>query len=140
MDTREKNIETATNMLKFLEQKKLKQFSELFAENGKWVHPYHSGLFPAETTGKKEIYKGIQAAASNFTRIQFPVEEVLPFADPNKVAIKHTGRLELKNGVLYKNDYLAILCFNEQGKILKWIEYYNPIKAAKAFGLMDKIK
>ena len=56
--TREKNIQKALNMLKLLEQKKLKELSELFSENGKWIHPYHSGIFPPETTGPKEIYKG----------------------------------------------------------------------------------
>jgi phenazine biosynthesis protein len=140
METREKNIENALNLLRFLEQRKLREFSSLFSENGKWVHPYHSGLFPAETTGRKEIYNGIQAAAANFTEIQFPVEEVLPFLDPKKVAVKHSGRLVMENGGVYENDYLAILSFDEQGKILEWAEYYNPIKAAKAFGLMDKIK
>jgi ketosteroid isomerase-like protein len=137
---REENIQTSLNLLRFLEKRKLKEFSELFSENGKWIHPYHSGLFPAETKGRKEIYKGIQTGASNFTEIKFPVEKVLPFLDPNKVAVKHTGRLVMKNGGIYENDYLAILSFDEQGKILEWAEYYNPIKAAKAFGLMDKIK
>jgi ketosteroid isomerase-like protein len=138
---RERNIETAQNVFRFLEQRKLKEFSELFAENGKWVHPYNSGLFPAETVGQKEIYKGIKIAASNFDEIKFPIDEILPFEDPNKVAVKLTENLHLKNGNgIYQNNYLAIFIFNEQGKILEWIEYYNPITAAKAFGLMDKIK
>jgi len=137
---REENIQTSLKLLKFIEERKLKEFSELFSENGKWTHPYHSGLFPAETKGRNEIYKGIQNGALNFTEIHFPVEQVLPFLDPNKVAVKHTGRLVMKNGGVYENDYLAILSFDEQGKILEWAEYYNPIKAAKAFGLMDKIQ
>lgn len=136
---REENIQASLNLLRFLEQRKLKDFSELFAENGKWVHPYNSGLFPAEVKGRKEIYEGIKNTAANFTEIQFPVEEVLPFADPNKVAVKHTGRLVWKDGGIYENDYLAILSFDENGKIVEWVEYYNPILAARAFGLMDKI-
>ena len=65
----------------------------------------------------------------------------MPFEDPNRVAVKLTGKLHLKNGSgTYENDYFAIFSFDEQGKILEWIEYYNPITAAKAFGLMDKLK
>ena len=45
-----------------------------------------------------------------------------------------------KRKKLYENGYLAIFTFDEQGKIVKWIEYYNPIVSAKAFGLMNKIK
>lgn len=55
--------------------------------------------------------------------------------------MKHTGRLTMSNGTgLYVNDYLAIFSFDEEGSITEWIEYYNPIIAAKAFGLMDKIR
>jgi ketosteroid isomerase-like protein len=138
---KEQNIEAARNVFRFLEQRKLKEFSELFAENGKWVLPYHSGLFPAEIVGQKEIYKSIQTAAADFDKIQFPIDDILPFEDPNKVAVKVTGKLRLKNGSgTYQNNYFAIFIFNEQGKILEWIDYYNPINAAKAFGLMDKLK
>ena len=138
---KERNIETARKTFRFLEQRRLKEFSELFAENGKWIYPYHSGLFPKETLGQKEIYKGIQTAASNFTKIQFPIDEILPFEDPNKIAVKLTGKLLLKNGSgTYENEYFAIFSFDEEGKIEEWIEYYNPIIAAKAFGLMNKIK
>ena len=105
------------------------------------IHPYHSGLFPAETIGQKEIYKGIQIAATNFNEIHFPIDEILPFEDPKKVAVKLKGKLLLKNGAgTYENDYLAIFSFDEQGKIAEWIEYYNPNTAAKAFGLMGKLK
>ena len=139
--TRERNIETARNAFRFLEQRRFEEFSELFAENGKWIHPYHSGLFPAETVGKKGIYNSLKNAADNFDEIQFPIDEILPFEDPNRVAVKFTGKLNLKNGSgTNENDYFAILSFDEHGKILEWIEYYNPITAAKAFGLMDKIK
>lgn len=81
MVTRENNMQNALKMLRFLEQKKLKELSELFSEKGKWIHPYHSGIFPPETTGPKEIYKNIQTSATNFTEIHFPVDEVLPFLD-----------------------------------------------------------
>lgn len=139
--TREENIETARDFVRFLEQRRLKEFAELFAENGRWIHPYHSGLFPAETVGPKEIYDGIKTAADNFDEIRFPIDEILPFEDPSRIAMKHRGKLKLKNGNgTYENEYFTLFHFDENGKILEWIEYYNPITAAKAFGLMDKIK
>ena len=36
--------------------------------------------------------------------------------------------------------YIKRKDFDEQGKIVEWIEYYNPIISARAFGLIDKIK
>ena len=139
--TRERNIKTARNVFRFFEQGKFKEFSEIIAENGKWIHPYHSGLFAPEVVGKKEILKVFKNMAANFDEIKFPIVEIMPFEDPNRVAVKMTGKLHLKNGGgLYENEYLAIFTFDEQGKIVEWIEYYNPITSARAFGLMDKLK
>ncbi len=139
--TREENIESAKKVLRFLEERRLKEFAELFAENAKWTHPYHSGMFPAETVGKNEIYHGIKSAAVIFDDINFPIDEILPFEDPDRVAVKFHGKHDLKDGSgTYENDYLAIFTFDEQGRISEWIEYYNPVIAAKAFGKMDKIK
>ena len=105
------------------------------------VQPFHSGLFPAETTGREDIYNALKNLADLFDEISLPIEEILPFDDPSKIAVKHSGKLKFKNGKgNYENEYLAILTFNENGKISEWIEYMNPILAAKAFGLMDKIK
>ena len=95
--TLKRNIESARNVLRFLEQRRFKEFSELFAKKGKWIHPYHSGLFPKETIGRKEISEGIQVSASNFTEIQFPINEIFPFEDPKRVAVRFTGKLLLKN-------------------------------------------
>ena len=72
-----RNFKTARNVFTFLEQRKLKKFSELFAENGKWFLQYHSRLFPAEMVGQKEIYKSIQNAAADF-KIQFLIDEIYP--------------------------------------------------------------
>ncbi|MFW9809739.1 MAG: nuclear transport factor 2 family protein [Candidatus Thorarchaeota archaeon] len=138
--TRVRNVETVRNFVRFLEQRRFDEFSKLFAENAKWLHPYSSGLFPAELVGQSAILQGIQEAASNFDDIRFPIEEILPLEDPNRVLMKHTGKLKISNGKgFYENDYLALFSFDEGGKITEWIEYYNPIIAAKAFGLMDKI-
>ena len=139
--TRERNIETARNVFRFFELRKFKEFSEIIAENAKWIHPYHSGLFAPEVVGKKEILKVLKNMANKFDEIKFPIIEMLPLEDPNRVVVILTGRLHLKGSSgLYENDYLAIFTFDEQGRIVKWIEYYNPIVSAKAFGLMKKLK
>jgi len=138
--SRQRNIETTRNVFRLIEKFRFDEFSELFAENGKWIHPYHSGLGPAEVVGRKEIETFLKKSAINSDEIHFLIDEVLPFEDPNKVAVKLTGKINLKNGITYENDYLCIFSFDEQGKIVEWIEYFNPITAAKALGLMDKLK
>ncbi len=64
----------------------------------------------------------------------------MPFEDPSKVAVKLSGKLKFKNNSgTYENVYLFLFNFDENGKILETHEYYNPIIAARAFDLMDKI-
>ncbi len=139
--TRDKNIETVRNFFRLLEEEKIAEFAELYAENGKQINPYHSDLFPAEIVSKKNIYEFWKNVPANFDGMQFPIDEILPFEDPNKVAVKFSGKIQLKNNAgTYENDYLCIFHFDEQGKILEYYEYFNPITAARGFGLLDKIK
>jgi ketosteroid isomerase-like protein len=116
------------------------ELSELFIENGKAVLPYHSGLFPSEIVGKKNIYEGWNDLAKNFDEIKFPITDIMPFEDPNKVAVKLFGKLKFKNkSGYYENNYLFLFYFDENGKIIELHEYFNPLVSAKAFDLMDKL-
>ena len=103
--------------------------------------PLSFRIISRRNSGQERYLHWHQNVASNFDEIHFPIDAILPFEDPDKIAVKFKGNLHLQNGKdTYENDYLAILTFNEQGKITEWIEYYNPITATNAFGLMDKIR
>ncbi len=137
---RERNIKTVHSFIYLFEQKKFFEISELYSEDCKLIFPYHSGLFPSETAGKKSIYEGWSKMGENFDEVKFPIDEIMPFEDPNKIAVKFTGKLKLKDSSsYYENDYLFIFYFDEEGKITESYEYFNPVNAAKAFGLMDKL-
>ncbi|MFW9890527.1 MAG: nuclear transport factor 2 family protein [Candidatus Thorarchaeota archaeon] len=139
--TREGNIETIRRFVRLLEQRRFDEFAELFSEDAEWIHPYNTGLFPPKTVGRNDIRDAIANSASNFDDIRFPIEEILPLEDSRRILMKHTGKLEISGGKgTYENDYVAFFSFDEEGRITEWIEYYNPIIAAKAFGLIDKIK
>jgi len=58
--TREENIESVRSFVRFPEQKRLQEFTELFAENAVWINPYHSGLFPAKSVGREEIHNAVK--------------------------------------------------------------------------------
>ncbi len=138
--SKERNIQTVKNFINLFEQKKFLEVSELFSEDGKVILPYHSGLFPYETVGKKNIYDSWKNISENFTELKFPIDEIMPFEDLKRVAVKLSSKLKLKNKPgYYENDYLMLFYFDENGKILELHEYYNPINAAKAIGMMDKI-
>ncbi len=139
--TRNNNIATVKQFFKLLEEENIKAFAELYAEDGKQINPYHSDLFPAEIAGKANLYEFWKNVPGNFDGMQFPIDEIMPFEDPSRVAVKLTGKIKLKdNAGTYENDYLCIFHFDDAGKILEYHEYFNPLTAARGFGLLDKIK
>lgn len=139
--TRDQNIQTVQTFFRLLEEEKIREFSNLFAENGKHINPYHSGLFPPEISGRENIYAFWKPVHGNFDGMAFPIEDIMPFKDPHMIAVKLKGKLKLKGDAgLYQNDYLCLFYFDKQGKIQEYHEYFNPVTAAKGFGLFDKLK
>jgi uncharacterized protein len=54
--------------------------------------------------------------------------------DPNFFVVKFKGAIELKAGGKYENDYLATFKL-ENGKVIEYKEYFNPIVMAKVFNI-----
>ncbi|MCE7745553.1 MAG: nuclear transport factor 2 family protein [Candidatus Heimdallarchaeota archaeon] len=138
--SKEKNIETVRNFYDLFEQKKFLEVSELFVTDGEEIRPYHSELFPLKTVGKKNIYESWINLEKNFGEIKFLIDEIMPIEDSNKVLVKLSGKIKFKNKAgYYENSYIYLFYFDENGKILQLYEYFNPVIAAKALGLLDKI-
>jgi len=77
----------------------------------------------------------------NFDGMDFSIEEIYAMEEPKIVFVKYKGRIKLKNDAgYYENDYYSTFKFNESGLITEYVEIFNPIVAARAFGLIDKIK
>ena len=113
----------------------------LFAEDGVHINPYASGIFPEGTKGIEGVRAYWEPVFPNFEAMTFPIEDIYAMEDPNIVFVKFEGNIKLKNNAgWYKNNYYATFKFNEEGKITEYVEIFNPIVAAKGFGLLDKIK
>ena len=135
------NKERVRLFFQLLEEENIEGVVDLFAENGRQINPYASGLFPYETHGKKALMEYWSPVPENFDGMQFTIHELYAMEDPTKVFVKYSGKITLKNGAgYYENDYYSTFSFNEEGKIVEYVEIFNPIIAAKAFNLLDKIK
>lgn len=136
-----RNKTNALAFLKALENKDLESLVDLFAVDGKHINPYASGLFSEGTEGPDGIRAYWEPVFPNFKKMEFPVDEIYAMEDPNLVYVKFKGKIELLNDAgWYENDYYATFKFNESGKITEYTEIFNPIAAARGFGLLDKIK
>ncbi len=137
----EKNKQSTKAFFKALEDENLNSLLELFAEEGKHINPYASDLFPEGANGKEEIRKYWAPVFPNFEGMEFPIEEIYAMENPSMVFVKYKGRIKLKNDAgYYENDYYSTFKFNEAGLITEYVEIFNPILAARSFGLIDQIK
>lgn len=137
----ERNKQQVLNFLKALEEEHIDNLVNLFADDAQHINPYHSDIFPKGASGKDGIRAYWIPVFSNFEGMQFPVETIYAMEDPNIIYVKFKGIIKLKNDAgYYKNDYYATFTFNEKGLITEYVEIFNPITAAKSFGLIDNIK
>lgn len=51
--------------------------------------------------------------------------------------VKFRGEIVIKAGGTYENDYIGTFRL-ENGKVVEYTEYFNPIVMAKAFGIALK--
>ncbi|NBC84506.1 MAG: nuclear transport factor 2 family protein [Bacteroidetes bacterium] len=137
----ERNKANTLAFLKALEDMNVDSVVNLFAEDGKHINPYASGIFSEGTQGHEGIRAYWEPVFPNFEKMQFPVEEIHVMQDPSMTFVKFKGKIKLKNNAgWYENDYYATFEFDKEGKITRYVEIFNPIVAARGFGLLDKIK
>lgn len=136
-----RNKDTVKTFFSLLEQENIPAFINLFAENGKQINPYASGLFPDGAEGKEALLNYWSPVPANFDGMKFPIEQLLATENPNVIYVKYTGKIQLKNGAgVYENQYYSTFTFDAEGKILEYVEIFNPVVAAKGFGLLDQLK
>ncbi len=135
------NKTTVKKFFKALENEDVNGLVDLFAENAQHINPYHSNVFPKGAEGKDGIRDYWTPVFPNFDGMEFPIEELYVMEDPNIVFVKYKGDIKLKNDAsVYSNDYYSTFKFNDKGEIIEYVEIFNPIVAARGFGLLNQIK
>ncbi|WP_205728958.1 nuclear transport factor 2 family protein [Flagellimonas onchidii] len=135
------NKETVKKFFKALENEDVNSLVNLFAKDAEHINPYHSDLFPKGAKGKDGIRTYWTPVFPNFDGMEFPIEDLYAMEDPNIVFAKYKGDIKLKNDAgVYSNDYYSTFKFNGSGEIIEYVEIFNPIVAARGFGLLDQIK
>ncbi len=136
-----RNKDTVRTFFRKLEAEDIAAFVDLFADDGVQVNPYHGGVFPAGATGKEELLAYWAPVPGNFAGMQFPIEELLATEDPNVIFARYRGEIELKDGAgHYSNQYYSTFRFNDAGEVTEYVEIFDPVVAARVFGLPDETK
>ncbi|MCH7408151.1 PhzA/PhzB family protein [Belliella sp. DSM 111904] len=127
------NTQVVDSFFSAMEAQKFETIKEVFAENAVQLLPYAPEGFPNRLEGSEAIYNQFSGLTAYFSKMKF-TREIYATEDPNFFFVKFKGDMELKNGGKYENDYLATFKL-ENGQIIEYTEYFNPIVMAKAFGL-----
>ena len=136
-----KNKETVKTFFDALTYENAEAVDWLFANDSTHVIPFHSGIFPTGAVGKEDIKNYWAPVFLNFDGMTFDIQEIYAMEDPNMVFTKYKGHIKLKNNAgVYSNDYYSTFTFDDNGKIKAYEEIFNPIVAARGFGVLDKIK
>ena len=130
------NKEIVDSFFVALETQNFGLLKEIFAENGRQLNPYVPEGFPKSFDGAAGIYRQYSSLPENFGQMRFP-RTLFATEDPNLVFVQFRGEIDIKAGGRYENDYLGTFRL-ENGKIVEYTEYFNPIVMAKAFGITLK--
>lgn len=130
------NRQTVDKFFVALETQNFELLNDVFAENGRQLNPYVPEGFPKSFDGRAAIYKQYSSLPANFSSMKFP-RSISATEDPNFFFVKFRGEIVIKAGGTYENDYIGTFRL-ENGKVVEYTEYFNPIVMAKAFGIALK--
>ena len=91
---------------------------------------------PARLSGSEEVFKHIGWFVNAVTDFKFIERKVMALPNPAEAVAqaKAEGRVK-STGAIYRQEYVVFLEATSDGKIGYVREYFDPARAAKAFGL-----
>lgn len=131
---RQQNRTTVEAFFARLEAMDIAGFVELFDENGVQQMPYAPEGFPKELRGRAAIQKQYGGLPANYTGMKFTNRVWFETTDPQTFVVEYKGVITVKaTGKPYNNDYIGIFQL-KNGKITRYVEYFNPIILQQSFG------
>ncbi len=136
----ERNKQRVRDFFAILENGNIPTLVEMFSSEGEQINPYTGGVFPNGAKGREALSKYWSPVPDNFEQMRFPITQLLATEDPNLVFVAYKGKLALKDvDEVYENSYYSTFRFDSEGKISEYVEIFDPVVAAKSFGLMDQL-
>ncbi|MEL7003940.1 MAG: nuclear transport factor 2 family protein [Bacteroidota bacterium] len=114
---------TVEDFFKALENKDLEALLSTMADEVTQEMPLSPNNFPKVLKNKQELknqYTGVMEYTQRYERVYFPTQ------DPNTVIVKYRGIITTQEGKDYNNYYVGIFTTNEQGKLVRFVEQFNP--------------
>lgn len=122
--------------LESLESKDMEAFADVWAEDAVQEMPYAPEGFPEKVVGKSALIAHYAGWPEISGKADFTSHLVFhPTTDPDIVFVEFRGKVEIKKPAGIYNQTYGGLFHVEDGKIVYFREYFDPVVFSKAFGI-----
>lgn len=124
--------QTFKNHLEFLSSGRIEEWVDLFKEDGILEFPYGPKDFPTSVSGKKELYEYMKNFPNHF-EVKFDNLYFHATEEPTLVIAEFTSDGHaLSTGKPYIQKYISIVTTDDEGKIIRYVDFWNPMVALEA--------
>ncbi|WP_343669067.1 nuclear transport factor 2 family protein [Chitinophaga sp.] len=120
------------NHLTYLSSGRISEWVDLFTADGVLEFPYGPADFPSHVAGKTALYDYMKNFPEHF-KVEFENLHFHGTEDPTLVIAEFTSRGHaISTGKPYNQKYISVVTTNEDGKIVKYVDFWNPLVAMES--------
>ena len=128
------HVERVREIFALIDAMDIDALIEHFADDAVMELPFAPGQMPKEYRGKAASYEFQSSVRHAFRDFSMTLDTVHETMDPNVVIAEHHALgVVAANGRPYDNRYVTIFTFDDEGKIIRWREYYDAGVVVRAF-------
>ncbi|OLY94354.1 hypothetical protein SAMN05444008_10561 [Cnuella takakiae] len=118
--------------LDYLSSGRIREWVDLFTEDGVLEFPYGPKNFPQKVSGNKELYEYMKNFPEHF-KVSFENLHFHPTEEPTLVIAEFTSNGHaLATGKPYHQKYISVVTTTQDGKITRYVDFWNPLVAMEA--------
>jgi ketosteroid isomerase-like protein len=128
------NAERVRTILELADQMRVDDLIEHFADDAVMELPYAPGRMEKRYDGKAAILAFQLFARDSFSSFAMTIDAIHETGDPHVIIAEHrSDGVVAENGRPYRNRYVTVFTFDDDGLVTGWREYYDAGVVVKAF-------
>jgi ketosteroid isomerase-like protein len=128
------NVDRVREMMVLAGEMKVDELIAYFADDAVMELPFAPGKMEKAYRGKAAVLGFQEFARDSFSSFTMTVDAIHETADPNVVICEHrSDGVVAANNRRYRNRYVTIFTFDDDGLVTNWREYYDAGVVVQAF-------
>jgi uncharacterized protein len=128
------NVERVRAILELADQMRVDDLITFFADDAVMELPFAPGRMEKRYEGKDAILGFQLFARDSFSSFAMTIDAIHETGDPSVVVAEHrSDGIVAENGRPYRNRYVTVFTFDDDGLVVGWREYYDAGVVVKAF-------